>query len=393
VAYTLKGRLDSRLAAALGPLVAACLLALAIHRWWPVELAVLMLAVGVVLDAAVYDRLLRYQPGWLALPLGLLELGTVMGLARAFTVVAPLGAALAFYGGSWLLAQVLGHAVFPLARLSYGDEGGELGRVGAGVAVAALAVVASAGGVAWASQPPTIHLSAGVHQGPLVLDEEQILEGEPGAVVRGGIVVRADGVTVRDVTVAGGRYGITIEHAERVVLDDVHVLGAELDGINVRRSQVTIRDCSVESLQNSYGQGIDVSFSADLEPSVIEGCEISGGQEGIFADSVSVHVRDNSVRETTLRGITVTEMAMAMIESNDVSNGLGIGIFCSDYSECEIHDNSIADIRRDENSSDTMRQGFAIVSHYGAHADVESNDVVRSPGGVKSFADAHITRE
>ncbi len=114
MAYTLRGRVESRVAAALAPLLVACALALALDAWWPVELAGLMLAVGLALDAAYY-RLVPYQPGWAALPLGLLELGLVMGLARLLQVEAPLPGALGFFAGSWLLAQALGHAVFPLA--------------------------------------------------------------------------------------------------------------------------------------------------------------------------------------------------------------------------------------------------------------------------------------
>lgn len=393
MAYTLKGRLESRLAAAIAPLLAACVVALAVDAWWPVELAAVMVGVGVVLDVALYHRLLRYQPGWAAVPLGLVELGAVMVLARALHVGAPLTAALAFFAGSWLLAQVLGHAVFPLVRLSYGDDGGELGRAGGATAAAALVVLASAGGLGWASQPPTVHLEAGVHQGPLVLDEEQILDGEVGAVVRGGIVIKADGVVVRDVTVVGGRYGIAVEDSENVVLEDVSVVGALLDGINARRSEVVIRDCSVSGLQSEYAQGVDISFSADLDMSVIEDCTFTGGQEGIFADSVHAVVRDNRVHGTTLRGITVTEMAMVEVEGNEVLDAVGIGIFCSDYSMCHIEDNYVAGIRRDRTSSDSMRMGYAIVSHYWADAVLEDNEVVRSPGGVGSFADAHISIE
>src|SRR5262249_23481664 len=75
VSYTLRGRIDSRLAAALGPLVVAAIVALVIHRWWPVELAALMVAAGVALDVLLYDRVFDYQPGWVAVPLGALELG------------------------------------------------------------------------------------------------------------------------------------------------------------------------------------------------------------------------------------------------------------------------------------------------------------------------------
>src|SRR5204863_3121807 len=78
VSYTLRGRIESRLAA-LAPLVAAALvLAAAEHRWWPVQAVALMLGIGLVLDIQVYHRLLAYQPGWAALPLGLLELGALL---------------------------------------------------------------------------------------------------------------------------------------------------------------------------------------------------------------------------------------------------------------------------------------------------------------------------
>ena len=50
-------------------------------------------------------------------------------------------------------------------------------------------------GIAWAVEPPTVRLAAGVHQGPLVLDHAQTVVGEEGAIVRGGILVTADDVT------------------------------------------------------------------------------------------------------------------------------------------------------------------------------------------------------
>jgi nitrous oxidase accessory protein NosD len=316
-----------------------------------------------------------------------------MGLGRLLNVGAGLAAALAFYAGAWLLAQIMGHAVLPLVRLSYGDDGGELGRAGVGVAATALVVLAAAGAVAWATQPPVVRLAAGVHEGPLVLDYSQKLVGEPGAVVHGGIVVTADDVTIRDVTVIGGQHGIQVESAERVLLERVTVLEATLDGINVRRGQVTIRDCSISMLGNEYGQGIDISFTADLAPSVVEDCLLTGGQEGIFLDSVHAMARNNHVRGTTLRGITVTEMAMVEVEKNTVEDVLGIGIYCGDYSMCDIRENFISGVRPDRESSDSMREGYGIVSHYWAHVQVEENDVSRSPYEMGEFADAYITHD
>jgi hypothetical protein len=266
-----------------------------------------------------------------------------------------------------------------------------LGTVPAAATVVVLILAPVAG--AWATRTPTIILPAGVHEGPLVLDEKQALIGEPGAIVRGGLVITADGVTVRNLTVMGGRHGIEVDGAKNVLLEDVHVRGVAMDGISVRRSNVRIRDCSVANFRSNYGQGIDISFAADLPPSVVENCELRGGQEGIFIDSVNALVRKNSVRGATLRGITVTEMSMATVERNDVERSLGIGIFCSDYSHCDIRENSIRTTRPDHASSDSMRKGYAIVSHYWSHAFVRDNEVSASPGGLGAFADAHLTIE
>ena len=393
MAYTLRGRLDSRLAVALPPLLVACVLALALQAWWPFELAALMLAVGLALEALLYHRLLPYQPGWAALPLGLLELGVVMGLSRLLHVDGPLVAALAFYASSWLLAQALGHAVFPLVRLSYGDDGGELGRAGAAVAATALVVVAAAGGVAWATQPPVVRLPAGIHEGPLILERSQRLIGEPGAVVRGGILVTADDVTVRDVTVIGGEHGIEVDGAERVLLERVTVLGATRDGINVRRSTVTIRDCVVRELVGTHAQGIDVSFGFDVAPSTIEGCTVVGGMEGIVTHFAHVLVRENRVSETSLRGITLTEMSMADVRENEVDDALGVGIFCGDYSMCRIEGNSVFGTLPDRESGDRTRMGFGIVSHYGADATVVDNRLRGNARPMASFLQARICSE
>ena len=288
------------------------------------------------------------------------------------------------------LCVVVGYFGLGFARRAW-PLSGRLGSVPAVATVAVLVMAPVAG--AWATRTPTVVLPAGVHEGPLVLDEKQALVGEPGAVVRGGLVITADGVTVRNIAVIGGRHGIEVDGAKNVLIEDVHIRGVRMDGISVRRSNVRIRDCSVANFRSEYGQGIDISFAADLPPSVVENCELRGGQEGIFIDSVNALVRENRVRDATLRGITVTEMSMATVERNDVERSLGIGIFCSDYSHCEIHENRIRETRRDHSSSDSMRMGYAIVSHYWSHATLRDNVVSGSPAGAGAFAEAHITLE
>jgi nitrous oxidase accessory protein NosD len=391
MAYTLSGRLHSRLAGALLPVLFACVLAAALPAWWPVEVAGVMLGIGLLLDTALYDRLFDYQPGWFALPLGLLELGLVLGLVRALEIAAPLGPALAFYAGSWLVAQVLGHAGFPLLRISYADDGGELGRLGAAVAAVTIAAFGTAGGYAWSQLPPTVRLSAGIHPGPLVITRREHLIGERGAVVRGGIVVRASHVVVRNVSTLGGEYGIEVDGARDVLLDDVRVVGATLDGIHVRRSQVSIRDCTIAS-PDGYTQGIDISFSADMGMSMVEGCTVVGGQQGIVVDSALVSVHGNRVSGTSFQAITMTEMSMGMIEKNEVAGAIGAGIACVDQSECMISGNRVSGTQGDASTPDLARQsGYGILSDYKANAELSDNELVGNARRVGTFAGAEVS--
>lgn len=391
MAYTLSGRLQSRLAAALVPLLAACVLSAALPAWWPLELAGLMLGVGLALDLA-YDRGLDYQPGWLAVPLGLLELAVVLVLVRTLELGAPLAPALAFYAGSWVLAQALAHAGFPLLRLSYADDGGELGRLGGVVAAAVLVLFGTAGAYAWSTRPPVVHLSAGIHQGPIVITKRQHLVGERGAVVRGGIVVKASDVVVRNVSTLGGEYGIEVDGAKDVVLDDVRIVGATLDGIHVRRSRVTIRDCRVDS-PAGYTQGIDISFSADMGMSMIEGCTVVGGQQGIVVDSAGADIHGNRVSTTSYQAITMTEMSMGMIAENEVAGAVGAGIACVDQSMCMIEDNHVSGTKADPTTPGLERQaGYGIVSDYKAEAELADNELVGNAGLVGVFAGAEVTK-
>lgn len=258
------------------------------------------------------------------------------------------------------------------------------------VVVAVPLLFASA--VAYATATPEIHLSRGEHRGPLLIDKARKLIGEDGAVVRGGIRITASGVTVRNVTVIGGEHGIEIDGAKGVVLERVRVIGAELDGISLRRSNARIRKCVIES-RGRYAQGIDVSFAIDLPPTVIAGCRISGGQEGIVTHSAMVDVRNNKISGTTLRGITMTEMSMGMVHGNQVKDALGIGIYCGDYSECEIERNSVQGTRPDMKSGDLLREGVGILALLHAHAELKDNDVASNPKPVSSFGYAYVTDE
>jgi hypothetical protein len=383
MSYTLTGRSQSRIASALP----ALLVALALHRWWAIELVALMLAVGLVLDVLVYHRGLAYQAGWTAVPLGVVELGVVIGGMRALHIAAPLAWALALYALAWLSGQLAGHALFPRLRLEYAESGGELGRAGALTSPAVIVTVVAGLGGAYAVRPPTVHLH-GVVQGPLVIRHAQTLVG---GTVKGGILIRASHVTLRHVTIEGGENGIDVLDSQHVMLDGVRIAGVELDGIHVRRSSVMIRDCSVTAPKGPWVQGIDISFSMDKGMSMVEGCRIDGVREGIVTHMTMVDVAHNTIDNTSLRAITMGEMSMGSITHNHVRGARGVGIFCVDHSECAIEHNSVFGTHVDP-GGDPTRNGVAIEAHYFAKATLKDNTVSASPGGIASFDQSKLTR-
>ena len=384
MSYTLTGRIESRL----GSAVPALVLALALHRWWAIELVALMLVLGLVLDATVYHRALAYQPGWLALPLGLGELALVYLGMHALGIAAPRNLALLLYGVAWLGAFVIGQAVFPRLRLEYGESGGELGSAGRLLAAGVCVTLVAGLGAAYAVRPPTVHLH-GTVQGPLVIRHAETLVG---GVVRGGILVRASHVTLRHVTVVGGEHGIDIEHASHVMLDDVRILGVTLDGIRALDAGVMIHDCSISSPASPLVSGILISYSMGRPMSMVSGCTIAGTREGISTHSSMVDVMGNHVVGTTERGILLGEMSMDMASKNVVEGAKGIGIICMDHSMCQIEHNTVVGATVDGDQNPT-RHGVAIESFFYAEAQVKNNTVIASPGGVQAFDNSTIQRE
>jgi hypothetical protein len=379
VSYTLRGRIETRLAALLLVLVGACALAGALHRWWPVELFALMAAVGLFLDLEVWHRLLPYQPAWAAVPLGAAELGALLAIVYGFDLHAPLLPALALFGAGWLASFALAQAGFPLLRLGYAEDGGELGHAGPVAAGAVLLALVACAATWYVRLPPVVTLSAGVHKGPLVIRRREILQGEPGAVVRGGIVVAHNDVQIRNLTVLGGTNGITVDGVHGTVLDNVTVQDAKLDGIHVRAAGIVVRDCTVDMLGNPYGQGIDISFNMGMGMSMVEGCTILGGTQGITTHSSMTDIVGNTISRTGQQAIDVDEMSMGTASRNVIRDALGVGLYCNDRSMCMFAHNTVVGTRPDTTSGLRTQQGFGVLSSFQSAVDLWQNRLVANP--------------
>ena len=378
MSYTLRGRLESRLAALLPVLLGCCALAAVLHRWWPVELCALMAAVGLALDLQVWHRL-PYQSAWAILPLGLVELGGVLAIVYGAGLHAPLRPALALFGVGWLVSFALAQAGYPLLRLSYAEDGGELGRAGPVAAGAVLLALIGCAATWYVRRPPVVHLTAGVHRGPLVIRQREILQGDPGAVVQGGIVVAHDDVQIRNVTVLGGQNGVDVEDVHGTVLDGVTVQGAKLDGIHVRGAGVIIRNCTVDMLGNPIGQGIDISFNMGMGMSMVQGCTIVGGMQGITTHSSMTEIVHNRVSRTTGEAISVAEMSMGTAMNNVVRDALGVGLNCDDQSMCMFEHNTVIGTRPDVASGNPTRRGVGLLASFLSEAEVHDNALAANP--------------
>ena len=190
-----------------------------------------------------------------------------MALARRSGSARRSAAAIAFFAGSWLLAQVLGHAGFPLPRLTLRGgrrrarpcrRGSPRGRRPRGLRAPPAARL----GDAAADRPP---LGRRARRADRARPRARRSSASRGAIVRGGIVITADDVTVRDVTVIGGEYGIDVEDAKNVVLERRH--GRRRHARRHPRPPqrgARSRDCRSTRRPARIRQGIDISFAIDL---------------------------------------------------------------------------------------------------------------------------------
>jgi hypothetical protein len=208
-----------------------------------------------------------------------------------------------------------------------------------------------------------VYLLPGTHAPFTVTRPGAVVEAAPGAVVSGPIRISADDVTLRDLEVAGGESGIVVERVEGAVLEGVTVGRAELHGIEVVDASARIEGCRVHGLRSPYGQGIEIRNASTRSPSVVEGCSITGGQEGLVTHSARVEFRENGVTGTTLRAIAITEMSEGVMRDNQVYGVTGSGLYCGDMSHCEIVGNTVREISSD-GSGVRSRDGYAAVGWY-----------------------------
>ncbi|HWO69310.1 MAG TPA: right-handed parallel beta-helix repeat-containing protein [Actinomycetota bacterium] len=224
-----------------------------------------------------------------------------------------------------------------------------------------------------APEGAVVRLGPGLHGGFTVRRALSVV-AEPGAAVRGPVVVRADGVRLEGLTIVGGRSGVVVREADDARLVGVTVRGAELHGIEVVDGSARIEGCRIEGLASPYAQGVEVRNAAGRPRTVVRGCVVAGGQEGLVSHVSRVEFLGNRVSGTALRAIAVTEMSEGLVSGNVVEGAVGVGIYCGDMSHCEIRENDVRWVAADP-SGVRSRAGYPVVVYYQATARVSRNEL------------------
>ena len=284
--------------------------------------------------------------------------------------------ALAFFAGSRGSShQMLAHAGLPLLRLTWPrTAASSAARAGRSSAAAPLRPArrardglggAAADRAARGRRPP----------GPArPRPRADGRSGEPGTVVRGGIVITADDVTVRGVTVRRRRERDRGRRRGRASSSRTSSSRAPSWTASTSAA-ATSRSATARSALSRHAtrRGSTSRSAFDRDPSIVERCTVVGGHGG---DRHPLRhacvVRDNHVSSTELRAITMTEMSMGKIEDNEVDGALGVGIFCGDYSSAR----STTTTCRGRDAGPRRRAtacgyGVAIQAHYGAEAELD----------------------
>ncbi|MGH2447309.1 MAG: CRTAC1 family protein [Chloroflexota bacterium] len=130
--FSLRGRIQTRLIALLWPAVLTLILVFATGEQRFFSMFLVMLVVGLDLEAFVYPRLFGYQAHWHTYLLGIGEFFLYLLIVRWLGGTLPLASIIWFYAAAWLGGQLIMNVLVPIVDPMWVEHGGELWRQGSG---------------------------------------------------------------------------------------------------------------------------------------------------------------------------------------------------------------------------------------------------------------------
>ncbi len=153
-------------------------------------------------------------------------------------------------------------------------------------------------------------------------------------------------VTIKNLAVNGGLYGIVLDESRAVRISNSAILSSWFVGIRVSRSAALIEQNEIVATRSPYGMGIELANCVQSAPTVIRNNIVRRHpHEGIVTHNSNALIERNTVEENGQRGIAVTEMSMATVRANQISSNRDAGIYVVDHSMAELDGNQVRDSR------------------------------------------------
>ncbi len=170
------GRIHTRTATILLPMLFGLIVSLVTgHFDWLILVGIYYIQ-GIFLDTAVYSWLFRFQPPWMTFVLGVAELGLLLVVSQIIGNTADggltnvgIGEAVIFYWICWILAIPLTKVVLlPLFSLTYLESAGEIRRIEWSIPESQVPLpVLASGAEAKRGAGPVVREASGAHAKPL----------------------------------------------------------------------------------------------------------------------------------------------------------------------------------------------------------------------------------
>jgi len=122
---TLKGRLQTKVVSYIIALTIASLMALLTGQPAFFSLFAVMAIVGLILET-IWGLIITHQPGWLALPLGIIEFACVVSIASLLQIPISFLAGATYYFIAWIITLLILVYLFPVWHLRWIDKGREI---------------------------------------------------------------------------------------------------------------------------------------------------------------------------------------------------------------------------------------------------------------------------
>jgi len=185
-------------------------------------------------------------------------------------------------------------------------------------------------------------------------------EGSPYAVA-----IEGDRVTLENLTIVGGRFGIRSSGAFRAIVRSCLIQNAVEDGIrvwvgDVRLQETTIQGAGANGLRIMRGGSVAIGNSLILD----------NARDGIYAEqNAAVTVNNNTIRGNQSNGVTLHSASQGDFGGNEISQNMGTGLLVQAGSTADIDDNTVSD-----------NQGDGIIGYLGATLVLHGNNVTGNLG-------------